>query len=76
MTQRTEAIVIQDERIAELEDALKQRDRRIAELTAELDNEQTRVAEMGEYVTVARDMIDRSKDSFDMELDDKVLGVR
>ena len=55
MTQRTEAIVIQDERIAELEDALKQRDRRIAELTAELDNEQTRVAEMGEYVTDARD---------------------
>jgi len=31
---------------------------------------------MGEYVTVARDMIDRSKDAFDMELDDKVLGVR
>jgi len=31
---------------------------------------------MGEYVTDARDMIDRWKDAFDMELDDKVLGVR
>lgn len=60
-----------NERIAELEDALRQRDRRIAELTADLDSEQSRVAEMRDYAADAHAMIEQWKEAFDMELDDK-----
>ena len=61
---------VQAERIAELEDTLKQRDRRIVELTAERDEERELAAEMREYAEDAHAMIERWIEAFDMEMND------
>ncbi len=60
-----------EERIAELEDTLRQRDRRIAELTEERDNERELVSKLREYHEDAHAMIESWIEGFDMVMDDK-----
>lgn len=59
------------ERIAEVEETVKQRDTRIEELTQERDEERALVTEMREHVQAANDLIQRWIEAFDMQLDDK-----
>ena len=54
------------ERVAELEDALKERDRRIADLKRDLDKERDLVHRMHEHVRDAHDMVGQWKQAFDM----------
>jgi hypothetical protein len=61
----------QDERIAELENALKQRDARIMELTDERDTERALVAGLREQVDDAHTMIDDWIEAFNMTMNDK-----
>src|SRR5262245_47349533 len=55
------------DRIAELEDELKQRDRRIADLKHDLDKERDLVHRMDEHLRDYSDMIDAWKQAFEME---------
>lgn len=59
------------ERIAELEERIKQRDKRIEELAQERDEERALVADMREHVQNSNDLVHRWIDAFDMELSDK-----
>jgi hypothetical protein len=63
------------DRIAELEDALKERDRRIAELKRDVDKERDLVHRMDEHLRDAGDMIDRWKHAFEMALNDEGMWV-
>jgi hypothetical protein len=60
----------QEQRIAELEDDLKDKERRIMELTAERDAEREAVSKMREYTEDAHAMVDQWIAAFDMELAD------
>lgn len=60
-----------EQRIGELEDALKQRDARIVELTAERDAERVILAAMREHVEDTGAMIDNWIEAFRMEQNDK-----
>jgi hypothetical protein len=59
------------DRIAELEDELKQRDRRIADLKRDLDKERDLVTRLGEHLRDAVDTVDVLKQAFEMEQNDK-----
>jgi hypothetical protein len=54
------------DRIAELEDELKQRDRRIADLKRDLDKERDLVARQDEHIRDADDMVDAWIQAFEM----------
>jgi hypothetical protein len=58
------------QRIAELEDDVKQRNGRIRELTKERDEERELVEQMREHVEDADAVIEQWKEGFDMVLDD------
>jgi hypothetical protein len=58
------------DRIAELEDEIKQRDRRIAELRADLDRAEQLVTEEREHVGDADSLIDSWIEAFEMVLTD------
>ncbi|MFZ1109006.1 MAG: hypothetical protein WAN43_11775, partial [Rhodomicrobium sp.] len=60
-----------DNRIAELEETVKQRDARVSELTEERDKERALVAEMHEHVREVNDVLDRWIEAFNMELNDR-----
>ena len=59
------------DRIAELEDELKQRDRRIADLKRDLDKERDLVTRLAEHLRDAVDTVDVLKQAFEMEQNDK-----
>jgi hypothetical protein len=59
-----------DARIAELEDKLKEAERRLAETRIELDEAQDLTKRMEEHLKDAAGMIERWKESFEMELGD------
>ena len=59
------------DRIAELEDKLKQRDRRIADLRRDLDKERDLVTRLNEHLRDAVDTVDVLKQAFEMEQNDK-----
>ena len=55
-----------DDRIGELEDAIKQRDRRIADIKAELVEERDLTHRLAEHVKDCNDQIDEWKQAFEM----------
>ena len=55
-----------DDRIGELEDAIKERDRRIADLKAELEEERDLTHRLAEHVEDCNDMIDSWIQAFEM----------
>jgi hypothetical protein len=59
-----------DERVAELEDLLKQRDRRITDLQTELQEAQDLVGEQQETMDEYGGTIERWREAFDMQLTD------
>jgi hypothetical protein len=59
-----------DERIAELDDLLKQRDRRIEDLKAELGEAQDLAREQQDAMDEYGGTIERWREAFDMQLDD------
>lgn len=60
-----------EQRIAELEDEIKQLRQRADDLRLERDKERALVAEMHEHVEDANDLIDRWIEAFDMVLNEK-----
>src|SRR5260370_16729024 len=59
-----------EDRIAELEDALKEKERRLQELKADLDKANNLVERMREHVLDSSDLIDSWIEAFGMELDE------
>ena len=54
------------DRIAELEDALKERERRLQQVKADLDRANDLVERQNEHVQDCRDVIEAWKEAFDM----------
>jgi DNA repair exonuclease SbcCD ATPase subunit len=59
-----------DDRIAELEDQLKQKERRLQELKSDLDKANNLVERMREHVQDSSDLVDSWIEAFGMELDE------
>ena len=57
-----------DDRIAELEDALKEKERRLQELKADLDKANDLIERHREHVQDSSDLIDSWIEAFDMHL--------
>jgi len=63
------------DRIAELEDELKQRDRRIAELKRDLDKQSDLIVRQDEHLRDFGDTLDQWKQAFEMEPDENGVWV-
>src|SRR5260370_29877712 len=59
-----------EDRIAELEDALKEKERRLQELKGDLDKANNLVERMRDHVQDSSDLIDSWIEAFGMELDE------
>jgi hypothetical protein len=62
-------------RVADLEDQLKERDRRLADLKRDLDVERDLTQRLDEHLRDASDMIEQWKQAFDMVLNEEGLWV-